>query len=264
MIRVRAVPPFVVLAVLLAGCTSPPPAVEPTVDGPVARVPVEIPDGVVATGDILLADGSVFGTATLSWEAGALKTSIPDLTSLLGDEQSIVAFADSDVSFAMCGTDNLWQIGLGDPAAMDSAPMPESAGDPSYLRYLLVMPYWRDGGSCPEPIVGLARLDWTIPDTRPWLDPIDSGRTGGAQGGVLAGDDRPIAYRTASGDVWAEIAARFGITSDDLTFLNPQRPGGSVPETAYADQILNLDPTNRGDSETRRPGSPLTQSDEFH
>lgn len=240
----------------LVGCTSDPAPIE-------QNVPIEIPTGVVATGDILLADGSTFGTATLTWDAGVLGVEVPDLTPLFGEEQSLVALADGDVSFEMCGTENLWQVGFGDEATMAGLPMPEAFGDPSYYRYLLVMPYWRDDGGCPEPIIGLARLEWDVPATRPWLKLADAGPAEAAQGGVLAEDGELLAYRTAQGDTWNAIAVRFGITADDLSYLNPIRSGGSESETAYEGQILNLDPANRGDSETRRSGSELSQSDAF-
>jgi len=263
MIRVRAGLLVGACVLLVAGCSTPGHTGPAEQGEPAARVPVDIPSGVVATGDILLADGSVFGTATVSWDAGELAVDVPDLAPLFGEEQSLVALADGDVPFDTCGTENAWQVGFGDEATMRGLPMPEAMGDPSFYRYLLVMPYWRDGGGCPEPIVGLARLEWTVPETRPWLDPVDSGRAEAARGGVWQEDGEPRAYRTVDGDTWNAIATRFGITADDLSYLNPMRSGGSEPEMAYADQILNLDPDNRGDSETRRSGSELSRSDLF-
>lgn len=263
MIRIRAL--LVVGVLVLSGCTVAPEtrALEPSSTEPAQRVPIEIPAGVVATGDILLADGSSYGAVTVTWDDGVLGVQVPDPVPLFGEEQSLVALADGDVTFEMCGTENVWQVGLGDAATMAALPMPEAMGDPSFYRYLLVMPYWRDDGGCAEPVIGLARLEWDVPVTRPWLEPVDSGPADAARGGVLVEDGELLAYRTAAGDTWNAIAARFGITADDLSYLNPMRSGGSEPETAYAEQILNLDATNRGDSETRRSGSELSLSDAF-
>ena len=252
-----------VAVVVLAGCASPTSGEGEAPTGTTEGVPVEIPSGPVATGDILLADGSLFGQATLTWDGEKLGVEVPDLVPLFGDEQSLVALSDGDIDFETCGADNAYQVGFGDEATMAGLPMPNAKGDPSYFRYLLVMPYWRDGEACVEPIIGLAELTWDVPQTRPWLQPVDGGARDLATGGVLIVGGQPVAYRTAAGDVWGEIATRFGISADDLAYLNPIRAGGFEAEEAYVDEVLNLDPHARGDSETRRPGSELSQSDAF-
>jgi len=53
--------------------------------------------------------------------------------------------------------------------------------------------------------------------------------------------DRPVSYTVARGDVLAAIADRFGVTVDDLGYLNPFRGTGM----AIADEIINLDRHNR-------------------
>jgi hypothetical protein len=54
------------------------------------------------------------------------------------------------------------------------------------------------------------------------------------------------------GDPWASIAARFGESEDDVEWMYPIRIPGNE-RMAYARQVLNLDPENRGDSGSRRP-----------
>ena len=64
------------------------------------------------------------------------------------------------------------------------------------------------------------------------------------------------------GDAWSAIAARFGMSEDDLEYLNPQRSRAGTRE-AIAYQVLNLDPAGRGDSVTRLPGEELAVSEDF-
>lgn len=74
---------------------------------------------------------------------------------------------------------------------------------------------------CFYPVVAVAPLTWNLPDMRPNLVVVDSGTTGGATGTVEMVDGTPRSYEVASGDLLAEIAARFGIQVADLFYLNP-------------------------------------------
>ena len=122
------------------------------------------------------------------------------------------------------------------------------SGDWSFFTSVIVVGFVELGGDgCTQPILASGPLVWDQPVVRPWVNPIDTGARTGANGTVDA-----TTYTTASGDIWSEIAARFAIDGDDLEWLNPIRIG-SQPGTAYADQVLNLDPDDRSDSESRRP-----------
>jgi hypothetical protein len=265
-IRLKACAVGAVATVLLVGCTSAPSTQDdlataaPTEEA--VNVPVVIPDGIVASGELVRPDGSVFGTAELEKSDDGLIFHLPDLAPLGDPAQLIIALADGPVTMETCAEDNIWAVGITGDWPMARALQVEGGDDPSFYRHLLVVPYGT-GEGCAQPILALATLDWDVPQTRPWIEVADSGPVTGAQGGVLVESGRPLVYRTAAGDAWDAIAARFGLTPDDLAYLNPIRLGNAEPGVAYADQLLNLDPTNRGDSETRRPGSELSQSGAF-
>jgi hypothetical protein len=126
------------------------------------------------------------------------------------------------------------------------------SGDWSFFTSLLIIGYpdpdlGGDAAGCMQPILAAAPLTWDVPDVRPWVEPADSGSRSGATGDVDG-----TRYTTAPSDVWDEIATRFGIGGDDLEWLNPIRtPSGN--HSAFAGQVLNLDPNDRSDSESRRP-----------
>lgn len=119
------------------------------------------------------------------------------------------------------------------------------AGDPTFLDGLvLVQRIEADvlANDCVLSVVARAPLVWDFPDTRPEFAIVDSGPTGGAMGELTLADGEPTTYTVAAGDVTEEIAARLGITADDIAWLNPFR-GNPM---AIAGEIINLDRDNRG------------------
>jgi len=52
----------------------------------------------------------------------------------------------------------------------------------------------------------------------------------------------PVSYRVKQGDVVEQIATRFGLTDDQLLWLNPRRPN---PDIVYTYESLNLSPSRR-------------------
>ena len=98
-------------------------------------------------------------------------------------------------------------------------------GDPSFLDTVLIAHHDFDAFTegCYVSVLSSAILEWTLPDMRPGLVVADSGKTGGAYGDVTLVDGAPVNYTVAPNDVAAEVAARFGITMDDLFYLNPTR-----------------------------------------
>ncbi|MET0855088.1 MAG: LysM domain-containing protein, partial [Microterricola sp.] len=120
-------------------------------------------------------------------------------------------------------------------------------GDPSFLDTVIISrrdPLAFQNG-CYVSILASAILTWTIPDIRPGLVVVDSGWTGGATGDVTLLDGSPIAYTVASGDLAAEVAARFGITVSDLFYLNPIRIARVRYPLLEAGEVLNLSKAHR-------------------
>lgn len=130
------------------------------------------------------------------------------------------------------------RIGEGDYQLMD---------DPSFLDTVLLTVNEADAPrtGCFYSVFASTELDWTMPDLRPDLVVADTGYTGGATGLVEMHGERIGSYTVAAGDVFAEIAARFDITVDDLLYLNPGRIADGDPALAFVDEVFNLDTETR-------------------
>jgi hypothetical protein len=120
-------------------------------------------------------------------------------------------------------------------------------GDPTFLRTVLVKLYdpeaFADG--CYVPVLSSAVLSWTLPDMRPGLVVVDSGKTGGATGEVTIVDGEPVSYTVAPNDMATEVAARFGITVDDLFYLNPVRTTFIKYPLLQLGEVLNISKSHR-------------------
>jgi hypothetical protein len=241
------------LLLTLAGCgllstpTSSDDSVDPVV--PAAHDLVEIPDGVVATGDLTSVAGEAIGEVRIIKDGSTYHFDVPEFVTLTNERPMTLALSDSPFEPTECGDANIWQIGIGDQATLDYGldAATFSSGDWSFITSVVVVGHLDPVGDCQQPILAIAPLTWDQPVVRPWVDPVDSGAAVQAEGRV----DGTL-YTTAAGDNFDAIAARFGIGPDDLEWLNPIRTPGQT-RWAYADQVLNLDPDDRSDSESRRP-----------
>ena len=112
--------------------------------------------------------------------------------------------------------------------------------DPSWMRTALIwLPAPVDAGP-DEPrgtALGVAALTWALPDMRPGLTVTDTGTQPAAAGTVALIGDVPSSYEVAGGDVLAAIGARFGVSTEDLIWLNP----GRGDRFALKGETLNLD-----------------------
>jgi LysM repeat protein len=64
-------------------------------------------------------------------------------------------------------------------------------------------------------------------------------------GTVTLVDGEPGSYTVAQGDTIAAIAERFGLSQDDLFYLNPRRSPNPEDSTAFTGEMLNLSRTTR-------------------
>ncbi|MFD5863580.1 hypothetical protein ACFWGP_01380 [Agromyces sp. NPDC127015] len=127
-------------------------------------------------------------------------------------------------------------------------PTPGTGGfvtnDPSYLRTAVL---WAPAAGAErgfDEVVATAPLTWNLPDLNPGLRVVDHGAAEGATGeAVLDDDGTPLRYRIAAGDTSIGVTARFGVTVDDLRWLNPDRAGSKL---LLADRWLNLSREDRG------------------
>lgn len=138
----------------------------------------------------------------------------------------------------------------------DTVSLLDAGSDPSWLHVVVLVPApQQDASSDMRPGVGsvlaVGSLTWSIPDPYPKMAVTDGTARPGAYGYALDHDSmpmaagaRPLAYRVAHGDEQLVVAERFGITVDELHWLNPQMqvgPDGWLLE----DALLNLDPATR-------------------
>jgi LysM repeat protein len=221
-----------------------------------------VPDGIVGTGTLTSWNGGTAGSLQVIAKSGHFTFVLTDFSTDFTGE-NLFALADTTVTMSQCGERNLWQVGLNDgdnsvaPTMRFGLPNVVGAwGDPSFFRTFLFMQYPTGQAltrGCQQPIIALATIHWTMPGIYPGLAVHDGGAASGARGTVKTENGAPFSYDTQQGDTWAAIAHRFGITPAELLYLNPIRHPEAEPAIAYAGQVLNLSPANRGDSESRRP-----------
>jgi hypothetical protein len=93
-------------------------------------------------------------------------------------------------------------------------------------------------------VVATAALTWDLPNMKANSVVSDRGPAEGARCQVTVPDDgTPVNYRIASNDTAYGIAARFGITTDTLEWLNPDRFGERF---ILANITINLSSDSRG------------------
>lgn len=230
------------LVVSLTGCTlgdapeptaSPTPAANSASPEPVIRP--AIPDGVVGTG--VLQPGAI--ELTVSHDAeGFYIHGLPDTEP--ADWYGLV-FSSTPAGSDACFDDQaplLW--GLPWPSTVPMFEKGQLSGDPSHLGTVAI--FGQPGPACATPVLTSGEFTWSIPEQFPGLEVVDSGETGGAIGTVTLDGSVPISYLVHKGDVIEEVAARFGITHEELDWLNPTRNGlGHL----IADENLNLSPALR-------------------
>ena len=240
--------------VLLTGCSSggavgtPVPTPPASTDSPATRpnVPGTIPTGTIGTGT-LTSDNGTTGRVSFGFDGTVLTLHIDDLvipTAATVDALTAIhplpeSQTCDDSGFRMdfgqfttgSGASAWGDLGIlsGDPSGIDqvilvTTPAQPDATDPD----------------CLQAVVARADIRWTFEPVRSYLNPVDSGDMPGAQGAVDVIDGKPAGYTPATNEYRADVATRFGITADDLTYLNDEQLMRSNKETAPAGRRLNL------------------------
>lgn len=123
---------------------------------------------------------------------------------------------------------------------------------PDYLASVVLVPVAEtdppEGFATERPWIGsvmaVGALDWRLPEAFPDLRVTPGDARPGAYGSVRTIDGTPTAYAVSSGDEPATVAERFGITVEELAWLNPflviDGQDGLLDDTT-----LNLDPAAR-------------------
>ena len=246
----RAAGLLAALAVLvLAGCTAGPSPVG-------VRTPASGSASPRPTDPVLLAAGSARATGVL--RGGVTGTVVIEpvdarrfVVRLHGlrfpDTGAREAVLSASATAGSCGGDDLVASIDRVPAVADQAlvrPWPDADlfEDLSFVKtFALLAQAVPNGAPCEHAAAALATLHWTRSAALDRLAPRDRGPRQAARGTTDPRHGRPRTYTAARGDFAPAVAARFGITLDDLLWLNPRRLHGAV----LAGDAVNLDPARR-------------------
>ncbi|MGO4535697.1 LysM domain-containing protein [Leifsonia sp. 2MCAF36] len=96
----------------------------------------------------------------------------------------------------------------------------------------------------PNKVLAVNTVSWSIPVRQSNVHPVDGGARTGAQGSVTAttASGAPARYVVAQGDTTELVAARFGIPTQYLVWLNADRQVFDQQQQLYATVTINLDP----------------------
>lgn len=111
-------------------------------------------------------------------------------------------------------------------------------GDPTVIDQIVLTSTPELGAECQAPVLAVADINWNIEPQRNGLVAVDSGPRAAASGEVVEKNGGPSIYIVAPNDLIEDVAARFGITADDLNYLNPLR--ARAGDVLRIDEELNL------------------------
>ncbi|AYG05059.1 LysM domain-containing protein [Gryllotalpicola protaetiae] len=124
-----------------------------------------------------------------------------------------------------------------------------SVGQPKYLTTLVTYSSVASPDGVPielgpNKVLAVNTLHWSIPVRQSNVHPVDGGARTYAAGAVTAktASGAPKSYKVADGDVTSVVAARFGISVEDLIWLNKNLEVFGAQQYLYEDTTLNLDP----------------------
>ncbi|TFC82759.1 LysM domain-containing protein [Cryobacterium sp. TMT3-29-2] len=256
----------IALVLGLAAC-SPPTTETPPVDTAVhtdAPAPpdraadVVIPDGVIGTAELTSASGdnTISGTVVVTAGGGGFDVALKDFHSDVPGGLQLSFSPWSETTTCLADTYRFSFGNLSTDAnqtGLSMGPRDLSRGDPSYYLTAVITataPSTTDPDGCVLTPRAVGTITWDVPDTRPGLLAVDTGARFGAGGATATTDGAPISYRAVAGDTLNDIADRFGITDDDLGFLNPL-----TSRQLHAGDDLNLRVALRGGASVPPPSA---------
>ena len=124
--------------------------------------------------------------------------------------------------------------------------------DPSFVTGIALtrpMQGWTPN-ECLRPLLAIGTITWTLPPLCPDIAAIDAGPAIGAAGETALRDGILSTYTVRGGDNLRQIAGRFGLTVQDLLFLNPLRESAAGTYTAEKWETFNLENTPQGRART--------------
>jgi hypothetical protein len=99
----------------------------------------------------------------------------------------------------------------------------------------------------PNKVLAVNTVHWSIPLRQSNVHPVDGGTRAYASGTVTAttASGAPRRYLVAGGDITSVVAKRFGISVEDLIWLNANLQVFGDQQYLYQGTTLNLDPNSR-------------------
>ncbi|HEX4400828.1 MAG TPA: LysM domain-containing protein [Galbitalea sp.] len=215
-----------------------------------------IPRGtVVASGDVASPKGSIHfhyavvanGDNTYSAEYSGFTSTVP------------VPISVTLLDVAPHVGDGLTYHGVGDhqlggpatTATPASSAVLNSAGPPSYLIALVTYSSATSSDGIPvelgpNKVLAVNSVQWSIPARQTNVHPSDGGTRAYASGKVTTttATGAPKRYLVAPGDITAVVAQRFGISVEDLIWLNANLEVFGDQQYLYEGTTLNLDPNS--------------------
>jgi hypothetical protein len=216
----------------------------------------QIPAGtVVASGAVASPKGSIhFSYSMVADGGGGFKAVYSGFTSTVPVPISVTL-----LDVAPNVGDGLTYHGVGDhqlggpttTAAAASSAVLVTVGPPSYLGSLVTYSSATSTDGVPvelgpNKILAVSAVHWAIPARQTNVHPADGGTRLYAAGTVTATttSGAPKHYLIAPGDVIATVAKRFGISVEDLIWLNSHLEVFGDQQYLYEGTTLNLDPNS--------------------
>jgi hypothetical protein len=213
-----------------------------------------VPRGtVVAQGDVASPKGSIHfhyqmvanGDNTYFAQYSAFTSSVPvpisvtliDVAPRVGDGLTYHGVGDHRLGGPTTGAAPTTSASLG------------SVGQPAYLGTLVTYSSAPSAVGVPtelgpNKVLAVNTVRWGIPVRQSNVHPVDGGKRTYASGPVTAttASGAPKRYLVAPGDITAEVAQRFGISIQDLIWLNANLEVFGSQQYLYEGTTLNLDP----------------------
>jgi hypothetical protein len=229
---------------------------EPVSTPVVSPTLTSIPQGtVVAQGDVASPKGSIHfhyrmvadGDNTYSAQYSGFTSTVPvpvsvtliDIPPRVGDGLTYHGVGDHQ---------------LGGPtttAAPGSSASLGNVGQPAYLGTLVTYSSAPSANGVPtelgpNKVLAVNTVHWSIPVRQTNVHPVDGGARAYASGPVTAktASGAPKRYLVAAGDITAVVAKRFGISIQDLIWLNANLQVFGSQQYLYKSTTLNLDPNS--------------------
>jgi hypothetical protein len=215
-----------------------------------------IPAGtVVASGDVASPKGSIhFHYAVVATGSNTFSAQFSGFTSTVPVPISVTL-----LTTAPRVGDGLTYHGIGDhllggpttTAAAASSSAVNSLGPPSYLSTLVTYSSATSAAGVPvelgpNKVLAVTPVHWSIPLRQTNVHPKDAGARANAAGTVTSktSTGAPRRYLVAPGDLTDVVATRFGISIEDLIWLNADLQVFGSAQHLYSGTTLNLDPNS--------------------